>query len=79
VHPEWRGRGIGTELAASMMQRAAAIHAERHPEVSALYTLNGPSANADQEDLLSSVGLRHERWSFVMRAVLGDTATGGAP
>ena len=75
VHPEWRGSGIGTELATAMMQRAASVHAERHPQVPALYTLNGPSANADQADLLARVGLRPERWSFVMRAVLGNAAT----
>ncbi|MBA3524583.1 MAG: GNAT family N-acetyltransferase [Geodermatophilaceae bacterium] len=33
VHPQWRRRGIGTQLLAAQLERAAALHAERHPSV----------------------------------------------
>lgn len=70
VHPDFRGRGVGTVLAAAMRDRALAAHAERHPGLDALLTLRGLSGNVAQEDLLRGVGLLPERWSFVMRADL---------
>ena len=70
VHPDWRGQGLGTRLAAAMMQRAADAHAERHPDLPAMYTLSGASGNSEQAELMASVGLEPERWNFGMRAVL---------
>ena len=72
VHPDWRGRGIGTGLAAAMMQRATDVHAEQHRDVPAMYLLTGPSANSEQADLMAGLGLVPERWGFVMRAILGN-------
>lgn len=33
VHPDYRGRGLGTKLVRWQLQRAAEVHAERHPTV----------------------------------------------
>lgn len=72
THPKRRGQGIGTRLAAAMMARGELVHAERHAELPALYTLRGLSANTEQERLLSGIGLEPERWTFAMRADLSE-------
>jgi mycothiol synthase len=72
VHPQHRGRGIGTELATAMCRRALEAHAERHPSLSALLTARGLADNAAQRDLMAGIGLRPERWSFMMRADLRE-------
>lgn len=70
VHPDWRGRGIGTVLAEAMMRRARAAHAERYPSLPCLYELSGMSDNRDQQELVGAVRLVPERWSLTMRARL---------
>jgi mycothiol synthase len=74
VHPAWRSKGIGTQLATAMMERAVAVHAERHSDLPTMYTLSGISSNLDQADLMSGIGLQPQRWAFVMRAELTDVA-----
>jgi mycothiol synthase len=70
VHPDHRGRGIGTTLATAMRDRALEAHRERFPQLPALLTLRGVSDNAGQATLMEDIGLRPERWSFTMRADL---------
>lgn len=71
VRPDLRGRGIGTRLVAAMMTRAGEAHQKWHPHLPVMYTLRALVEDADaQEDLLAGVGLKPERWSFVMRADL---------
>lgn len=77
THPKRRGQGIGTRLAAAMMARAEQVHTERHPDLPAMYTCRGLSANTDQERLLAGVGLVPERWTFAMRADLSEVAAPG--
>jgi mycothiol synthase len=72
VRPDRRGEGIGSTLAGAMLARGEAAHAERCPDVPALYMLGGVSTNEEQADLVARIGLRPERWSFVMRADLTD-------
>ena len=72
TRPDLRGQGIGTQLAAAMMRRAEQVHLEQAADVPVLYSLSGVSANAAQADLMAGIGLRPERWSFVMRAGLAD-------
>jgi mycothiol synthase len=74
VHPERRGQGTGTRLADAMLARAVAVHEATHPDVPALYQLAGMSDNAEQADLMAGIGLKPERWSFVMRAQLAQVA-----
>jgi mycothiol synthase len=71
VHPDRRGQGIGTVLAEAMLARGEQAHAEQSPGTPVLYALGGSSTNVAQADLVSRIGLRPERWSFVMRAELG--------
>lgn len=78
VRPDVRGRGIGTLLATAMRQRALEIHTERHPDLSALLMSRGLSENTAQHQLMADIGLRPERWSFVMRADLTREATAPA-
>lgn len=70
VHPAWRGQGVGSRLAEAMVLRAEQAHEERFPGSPALYALTGLSADHDQARLMAGVGLRPERWTFVMRADL---------
>ena len=77
THPKRRGRGIGTLLATAMVRRAEAVHADRHPEVPALYTSRGLSTNVEQERLMADFGLQPERWTFQMRADLADVVAPG--
>ena len=67
VDPERRGEGIGTRLVAAMIARADEVHAERHPDLPATFTLSAPSSNTAQEELLGGFGLVPERWNFQMR------------
>jgi ribosomal protein S18 acetylase RimI-like enzyme len=62
-----------------MKQRALAYHAERHPHLTAVLTLTGPSSNVEQERLMADIGLEAERWNFVMRAELGRPLPEPAP
>jgi mycothiol synthase len=75
VRPNRRGQGIGTVLAASMLERGRAAAAERRSDLPARITTTGLSSNADQEALLGAHGLRGERWNFVMRTGLADLPT----
>ena len=72
VRPDRRGRGIGAQLVRAMLARADGAHREKHPDKPAKLTVTGLSANADQADLLTSAGFEAERYSFVMRTVLGQ-------
>ncbi len=72
VHPDRRGRGIGTELIAAMVQRARAAHAERHPALPMKLMVTGLSRNTAQEELFAGVGLRPERWNFLMEVDLAS-------
>lgn len=72
VLPERRGQGVGSRLAPAMLARGTAAATERRPDLPARIMTTGLSANAAQEDLLTSLGLRGERWNFVMRTALTD-------
>lgn len=72
VHPDLRGRGIGTVLATAMRRRALEAHAELHPGRKAFLTLTGPTSNQAQAELMAEIGLRPTRWNFTMRADLSQ-------
>lgn len=74
VRPDRRGRGIGTVLARAMVARADEVHREKQPERPAKLTLTGLSSNEAQARLLADVGLQPERYSFVMRTLLGSVS-----
>jgi mycothiol synthase len=70
VHPDRRGRGLGTVLAEAMRRRALEAHLERHPSLPVLLTLRGLADNSTQRDLMAAIGMAPGRWSFMMRADL---------
>lgn len=70
THPAHRGRGVGTRLVEAMLERADAVHAERHPDLPLRLGVHGVSTNTVQEQLLADHGLVPERWSFAMRVHL---------
>ncbi len=70
VLPARRAQGIGTLLATGMVERAAQARNERHPDLPARLVAAGLSSDMAQADLLASIGMRGERWTFLMRAPL---------
>jgi mycothiol synthase len=70
VRPDRRGQGVGAELVAAMVARAAAVRDERRPDLPARLVAAGLSSDQAQADLLASAGLRAHRWTFLMRAPL---------
>ena len=70
VLPERRGEGIGTLLADAMLERGRTAARERRADLPTRITTTGMSTNAAQEHLLTSHGMRGERWNFVMRTAL---------
>lgn len=72
VRPDRRGHGIGAVLVRAMLDRADEVHREKHPDMPAKLMLTGLSTNEDQARLLADAGFGAERYSFVMRTVLGD-------
>ncbi len=71
VHPARRGQGVGSRLVEAMRARADEVHAERRPDLPALFALTGLSGNEGQQRLLTDFGWVAERWNFMMRAALG--------
>ena len=72
VRPDRRGENIGTELAAAMVERGVAAGRARAGALPVRLMTTGLSRNEAQADLLAGVGLRGERWNFVMRTSLDD-------
>jgi mycothiol synthase len=70
VLPARRGQGIGTQLVTEMVERATRACDERRPDLAARLFLAGLSSDLDQADLLATVGMRGERWTFLMRTAL---------
>jgi mycothiol synthase len=73
VLPARRGQGIGTLLVTGMVARAAQACDERRPDLPARLVAAGLSSDGAQADLLASVGMRGERWTFLMRTALDAT------
>jgi mycothiol synthase len=67
VLPARRGQGVGTLLVTGMVERSAQARDERRPDLPARLLAEGLSSDGAQADLLASVGLRGERWTFAMR------------
>jgi mycothiol synthase len=70
VLPARRAQGIGTLLVTRMVERATRARDERRPDLPARLFVAGLSSDDAQADLLSSVGMRGERWTFLMRTAL---------
>lgn len=74
VLPVGRAQGIGTLLVTAMVQDAARARDERRPDLPARLAASGLTSDVAQADLLSTVGMRPERWTFTMRTPLDAIA-----
>ncbi|HEX4700347.1 MAG TPA: GNAT family N-acetyltransferase [Actinomycetes bacterium] len=67
VLPARRAQGIGTLLVTGMVERATRARDERRADLPARLFVAGLSSDVAQAELLASVGMRGERWTFLMR------------
>lgn len=70
VHPDYRGRGIGTDLVARQLARATELHAARHPEVPAQISFGVVDHVQTAVDLVRATGLAPQRYFFDMEREL---------
>lgn len=71
VHPQWRGRGLGTAVLAWLDRRAIELHHERHPEVAGEIGAQAISTNASALALFGRHGYEPCRYFFHMERALG--------
>jgi mycothiol synthase len=77
VHPDFRRRGIGTELIRRSVARAAQLHALRAPRLAAELVMYANDRNPGVRALAEAAGLRPVRWWHEMErdfTDLGDPA-----
>lgn len=79
VHPDWRGRGIGTALLARMEPRALAVARERHPGAPLLMRASGGKEGSDAWPLLTDAGYAPARWFTDMARPLPGPAVAAVP
>jgi mycothiol synthase len=72
VHPEWRGRGVGSALLRWQLARGADVHAERHPEVPGKLVVPVFGGMASLDRLVQRAGLHQDRWYFAMERPLTE-------
>ncbi|MFI1801712.1 GNAT family N-acetyltransferase [Streptomyces sp. NPDC020379] len=66
VDPDWRHRGLGTQLVRWMRTRARAVHTERHCDAPGELLLSGVAANTGLTALAESTGFAPCRYWFSM-------------
>ena len=72
VRPDERGRGIGRALLGWLLDRGAALHAERRPHDPGALVVNVPATVPPLEALVRRAGLTAERWYRYMERPLTD-------
>jgi mycothiol synthase len=72
VHPSWRGRGIGRALLGWQSERAAEVHAERHPAEPAEFAVAAFTTMTSLEAMLRRATFEPSRWYFHMQRPLSD-------
>ena len=70
VHPEWRRRGLGTALMPWLIQRAAKLHADKHPDAPGEVSNSTISTNVGADRLLKRFGFEECRYFFDMKRSL---------
>lgn len=66
VHPDYRGRGIGSELVERQLVRAAELHAARHPTVPGKISFGVGDHVTGAVELMQATGLEANRQFFEM-------------
>jgi mycothiol synthase len=74
VRPDHRRRGVGSMLVPRMVERALEFARERGEGLRPIVTGHAPSTNQDLATIFERLGLRPERWSFMMLADLEEAA-----
>ena len=72
VRPDHRRRGIGSALVPRMVERALEYVRERGEDLRPVVTGHAPSEHQDLGRIFERLGMRPERWSFVMLAELKE-------
>ena len=76
VHPDWRRRGIGTELIGWVYARATELIAESGSSGPAAIFQYVDEGNTDAAALGERLGLRTERWFSAMQRDLSEPVDG---
>jgi mycothiol synthase len=71
VHPQWRGRGIGSALVPWLNRRAAELHRERQPGTQGEINTGTIDTNTSAKELLTGLGFEKCRYFFSMERDLG--------
>jgi mycothiol synthase len=71
VHPQWRGRGIGSALVPWLTRRAAELHKERQPGAEGEINTGAIDSNTSALELLTGFGFEKCRYFFSMERNLG--------
>jgi mycothiol synthase len=82
VHPNHRGRGVGTELMRRLEGRAATGGAERHPRIATCLRADVGVQVADARQLMADRGFVETRYFHVMThdfTALGDSNAASSP
>jgi mycothiol synthase len=74
VHPDHRRQGVGSTLLRTAVERAPRHVAERGAELRCSVTVSAPSDDTDLAAVVERLGLRPERYQFVMVADLSAAA-----
>jgi GNAT superfamily N-acetyltransferase len=67
VHPDYRGRGIGTRLVRWQKDLAPRMHGHYHPGRPLELSVRLPESNGGARELFANEGFAPIRWSFEMR------------
>ena len=70
VHPQWRRRGVGTALMHWLIERAAELHAVKHPDAPGEVGNSAISTNIGADRLLQKFGFEECRYFFDMKRSL---------
>ncbi|MDP3892752.1 GNAT family N-acetyltransferase [Nocardioides sp.] len=80
VHPDHRGRGVGTLLVEAMVARMEERHRTRRPDLTGIFVAAGLTENDAQRALLERVGLVPDRYTLVLAVdPLPPTEVGDLP
>jgi mycothiol synthase len=66
VAPAHRRQGVGRQILAWLLERAAAVHAERHPEAAGSAEVRGADTNRGLLALIEAEGFQPQRWFSTM-------------